>query len=102
MADQNALTAQLIKSLIAQQQQAQQIQPPSSTSAPFGALAMASPNVAQPPAAAQPTPDQPGIISGLWDGLSNGAKAQLAQAKWVASGMNGPQPPQYTGGPNYP
>lgn len=38
----------------------------------------------------------------IWNGFSNGAKAWWDGVKWVEGGMNGPQPPPYTGGPDYP
>lgn len=43
-----------------------------------------------------------GSLAFVRDGVVNGAKAAWANAKWVAGGTNGAQPPPYAGGPDYP
>jgi hypothetical protein len=47
-------------------------------------------------------PSDPSVLQQIGTGLAHGAESQLANAKWILGGMNGPAPPMYTGGPTYP
>ena len=47
-------------------------------------------------------PADPSLLELAGTGLKHGADSQIATAKWILGGMNGPSPKIYAGGPTYP